>query len=79
MTNNNKNIKVCHGHRCGFLGEHIFSRLEADMAKNPAKKADIEKCLCRGLCAEGPIVIEERNGKTKVHKKMDPIKAAKLL
>ena len=79
MNNNDKTIKVCHGHNCIHSGEHIFSRLEADMARNPAKKTILEKCQCRGLCAEGPIVIEEKNGKTEIHKKMDPIKAAKLL
>jgi hypothetical protein len=31
------------------------------------------------MCAEGPIVIEEKSGKTEIHKKMDPMQAAKLL
>jgi NADH:ubiquinone oxidoreductase subunit E len=79
MNNTDKTIKICHGHKCKYLGEHIFSRLESDMAQNPAKKVILKKCQCRGMCAEGPIVIEEKSGKTEIHKKMDPMQAAKLL
>ncbi len=82
MTENQKNsrkIKVCQGRHCGGVGKYILERLEAEVAKNPAKNVEIEPCPCRGMCAEGPIVVEENNGKTIFHKKMDPIKASKIL
>lgn len=72
-------IIVCHGHNCEFVGKHILNRLESDLAKRPNKKMELEECNCRGLCSEGPIVITEKNRKTNIHKKMDPIKASKLL
>ncbi len=79
-------LKVCHGRHCGGVGKFILERLEAEMDRNPhrgagrsAKKTVIESCPCRGMCAEGPIVVEEKDGKTTFHKKMDPIKAAKIL
>ena len=78
-TGNGKVIKVCHGRHCGAVGKFILERLEAEMGKNPAKKTKVEPCACRGLCSEGPIVVEEIGEKTIIHKKMDPIKAAKIL
>lgn len=72
-------LKVCHGRHCGGVGKFILERLEAEIDKNPAKKTVIEPCPCRGMCSEGPIVVEENKGKTIIHKKMDPIKAAKIL
>lgn len=72
-------LKVCQGQNCGTVGQYILERLEAEKEKNPAKSVKIEPCLCRGMCSDGPIVVEEKNGKTIFHKKMDPIKAAKIL
>jgi len=85
--NNQKTIKVCHGRHCGAVGKFIIERLEAEIERNPAlqqgsgqaKKVNLESCPCRGMCAEGPIVVEENKGKTIIHKRMDPIKAAKIL
>jgi len=77
--NNQKTIKVCHGRHCGAVGKFIIERLEAEIERNPAKKVNLEPCPCRGMCAEGPIVVEENKGKTIIHKRMDPIKAAKIL
>lgn len=74
-----KTIKVCCGHNCGTVGKYILERLEAEIEKNPAKSSKVESCQCRGLCSEGPIVVEENKGKTIIHKRMDPIKAAKIL
>ena len=78
-TDNQKVIKVCHGRHCGTVGKFIVERLEAEIERNPAKSAKIEPCACRGMCSQGPIVVEEKNGQTIIHKKMDPIKAAKIL
>ncbi len=74
-----RKIKVCQGRHCQSVGKFIFERLEAEIKKSSAKKIVLEKCPCRGMCAEGPIVIEEKNEKTIVHKRMDPIKASKIL
>ena len=81
MKNNDKQktIKVCQGRSCGIVGKFIIERLESDIERNPAKKTKIGPCQCRGLCSEGPIVVEEINDKTIIHKRMDPIKSSKLL
>lgn len=78
--NEERVLKVCQGRSCGTVGKYILERLEAEKEKNSAKlKTKIEPCLCRGMCSDGPIVVEEENGKTVFHKRMDPIKAAKIL
>jgi len=74
-----KIIKVCHGHKCCKFGENIMSRLKSDIERNPAKNVELEEGLCRGMCSEGPIVVVEKGGKTEIHKRMDPVKASKLL
>lgn len=79
MKDNHKIIKVCHGRSCGGVGKYIHDRLIAEAENNQEKKTFIEKCPCRGLCAEGPIVVEEKGEKIVIHKKMDPIRASKLL
>jgi NADH:ubiquinone oxidoreductase subunit E len=78
-TDNQRVIKVCRGRHCGTVGKFIIERLEAEIDKNPAKKIKIEPCPCRGMCSDGPIMVEESNGKTVIHKRMNPIKAAKIL
>lgn len=75
----NRTLKVCQGRSCGTVGKYILERLEAEVEKNPAKLTKVEPCLCRGKCSEGPIVVEEDKGKTTFHKRMDPIKASKIL
>ncbi len=79
MNEPQKTVKVCLGHNCKHLGKHIMTRLESDLVRKPEKKVELGECQCRGRCAEGPIVVTEKNGKTEIHKKMDPIKASKLI
>ena len=79
MKDNHKTIKVCHGHSCGGVGKYIQERLMAETKQNTAKKISIEACPCRGLCAEGPIVVVEKNETICIHKKMNPIQASKLI
>ncbi len=70
-------IKVCNGHACHNIGEHILDRAKIEAQKR--NDVSVGTCPCMGQCHKGPNVSIEKDGKREILNNMNPIKIYNLI
>ncbi len=80
-------IKVCHGHACQQrFANYVFERARLELGienedggTNKNGTINLEKCLCQGKCAKGPVVVVEKNDQKEICTQATPIEISKII